>query len=433
MEEREFKKITIINYIFKLILMGISFISVPITLKFLGNERYGVWQTMLSMVSWISILNIGIPNALRNKVTEYLTKEKYDEIKKYISSSYLVLTFIALLIFIVFIITYNIVDFSSLFNVENIMNSELTISIFIVISGSLVIFITELANSIALGIHKSFWVTLSQVVSSLILLIFMFIFIFKKNNDNNTLIYMALLYILSNIILNILMIVVLSKKNNNYSPHIKYVEKEYFKKVTTMGKNFLILQIVFMMVSATDNFLITIFIGPGSVTNYSILNKIFNIVITLFNILLIQVWSSSAAYYHLGEYDNIKNLLKKLLKISLVIIIVIIFIALAFDYITYIWLGEKLEISNALLISTSIFAIINILTAIFVNIQNGTGNVKSQTYGWILGVCIYVPLSYISCKVFDFGVVGISISKTIAYTCPLIYVSRDVLKMLKNI
>ena len=71
--------------------MIISYIYVPIALDYLGVEKYGIWSTILTILSWISYLDIGIGNGLRNRLTESINKKDGQE-KKLISSANPLLT-----------------------------------------------------------------------------------------------------------------------------------------------------------------------------------------------------------------------------------------------------------------------------------------------------------------------------------------------------
>ena len=53
--------------------MIMGYIYVPIVLSFLGTEKYGIWSTLLTILSWISYFDIGIGNGLRNKLAESIT------------------------------------------------------------------------------------------------------------------------------------------------------------------------------------------------------------------------------------------------------------------------------------------------------------------------------------------------------------------------
>ena len=64
--------------------MVLSYIYVPIVLDYLGVEKYGVWSTILTILSWVSYFDIGIGNGLRNRLTESLNKHDFFRIRFYI-------------------------------------------------------------------------------------------------------------------------------------------------------------------------------------------------------------------------------------------------------------------------------------------------------------------------------------------------------------
>jgi hypothetical protein len=55
------------SFIAKALTLLISFVSVPLTVHYLGAERYGVWLTISSLLIWMQISDFGLAgNALIN-------------------------------------------------------------------------------------------------------------------------------------------------------------------------------------------------------------------------------------------------------------------------------------------------------------------------------------------------------------------------------
>ena len=53
--------------------MLISLFSMPLYIKYFdNNEALGLWYTILSMLTWIAICDLGLGNGLRNRLTEAL-------------------------------------------------------------------------------------------------------------------------------------------------------------------------------------------------------------------------------------------------------------------------------------------------------------------------------------------------------------------------
>src|SRR5690349_5907384 len=51
--------------------MAANLITVPLTVKYLGPERYGVWLTLCSAVAWLAVMDLGFGgNGLINVLAE---------------------------------------------------------------------------------------------------------------------------------------------------------------------------------------------------------------------------------------------------------------------------------------------------------------------------------------------------------------------------
>ena len=48
----------------------IAFLLVPLSISYLGNEKYGLWLTIYSFIGWFNFFDFGIGHGLRNKLTE---------------------------------------------------------------------------------------------------------------------------------------------------------------------------------------------------------------------------------------------------------------------------------------------------------------------------------------------------------------------------
>src|SRR5580692_10086173 len=80
------------NIVFSFLIKGLSiacqFALVPMTIKYLDNSSYGIWQTIAQIVGWFSFFDIGIGNGLRNKLSEALAGGDTKLAKVYVSTSY---------------------------------------------------------------------------------------------------------------------------------------------------------------------------------------------------------------------------------------------------------------------------------------------------------------------------------------------------------
>lgn len=414
---------TIFNYIYRIFSMSITYITIPITLSYLGTERYGIWQTILTVISWASVSNFGIGNGLRNKVTAALTAKQYEKLKAYITSAYIYLTAIATILLVGGIIAVCTINTDILFKHNTIPKLEIIIGFIIVIVSFCVNFILGISSSIAFGIHKSSVVNFFQVVTNIIVLIGL---ILVSNFTKVSIINLSLVYFIANTLSNIIFTIYIFT-DCKLRPDIKYNNKKYGKELTSLGMEFFILQMATIILFSTDNFIISTFIGVNEVTDYSLVSKFFQMVSTFFSILLVQLWSGVAKATYNGEYRWIKKSMHKLMLLLVPTAIVLVIMVLNFNFVSKLWLGKVVMIDKKLIIMAAIYAWIICFNGIFVNIQNGMSSIRMQTISSIISCIINIPIAIIFIKVFNLGVIGVMLSNIICLLISSTICSIDVI------
>ena len=53
----------------RLLSSALTLVSLPLAVRYLGVERYGVWATIASTMVWINLLDLGIANTLTNHIS----------------------------------------------------------------------------------------------------------------------------------------------------------------------------------------------------------------------------------------------------------------------------------------------------------------------------------------------------------------------------
>ncbi len=57
----------------------LTLISLPLAVRYLGPERYGVWATVVSVAVWVNLLDLGIANSLTNLVSQAYARQDRTE------------------------------------------------------------------------------------------------------------------------------------------------------------------------------------------------------------------------------------------------------------------------------------------------------------------------------------------------------------------
>ena len=111
--------------VYRVVALAASFIAIPLMINYLGQEQFGVWSTLLTVLSWIVFFDLGVGNGLRNKVAETLARGETKEASSYIASGYSIVGLMALVLWILLTVGAYFVPWQVVFNTETIQESTL--------------------------------------------------------------------------------------------------------------------------------------------------------------------------------------------------------------------------------------------------------------------------------------------------------------------
>lgn len=402
-------KNTVLNYILRVFIYLFNFLSVPLSLNFLGQERYGLFETILTALSWASLTNLGLGNGLRNNISYSLAENKTREIRHMIGATFTLSTVLVItLLLIGNICIYYLIDFTWLFTNITISITEIKISFSISFSFFCFSLFSELFSSIALGIHKSYISSLSKTLSSALYVLFLFWIV--KAQIQSCLLISSIIYGIAILMGDFISAIFIFLRKDIWPPIFKK-NGEYYKRLFKTSFSFFLLQIATIVLFSSDNFIISKLLGPKDVTEYSIINKCFFVIISLFSIVLIQVWNAAADAYVKQDFDWIRRIIKKLHLLLLSCIFMSFFIACFFNEIVSFWLGDEFSYSLLIRFLFVLYVYIHCSNAIYVNVLNGIGHLKWQIIVYLLCAVLNFLLSYYLIEYFDIGYIGVLYSK----------------------
>lgn len=95
-----------LSYINILITMASGFITAPLLLHSFGDSEYGAYQMVISLVGYMSILDLGLHNGTTRFVARYSAKKEYKEQANFLAVSLILFSAIAFLILAVGAVIY---------------------------------------------------------------------------------------------------------------------------------------------------------------------------------------------------------------------------------------------------------------------------------------------------------------------------------------
>lgn len=396
----------LISLCIKPISLVLSLLYTPLLLKYLGDEQYGVWATMLSIISWINYCDIGIGNGLRNILTKELTHRQYKNAESAISTAYICLSALMGIILSLLIAATFFIDWKSFFNTQYEVRIPLLIS-FVFIS---VNFVLALCNIILLSLQKSEITSIKSVCVQIINIIGV---ILLDRFTSGSLIYMSILFGASSFLVHATASFAIAQKRPYLAPKCSAFDRSYVKAITSLGVKFFVAQIAALILYTTDNLLVSRLYGASCVTPFSIADKVFNTGYMVFAAVTVPFWSKTTQEIEKQNYTIIRRYFKQLNVLALLFAAACICVSIVFRPVVNVWLRKELDFSNTLIavmcIYYSIYAFCGVSSP-FINGMNGVNGV--MVLGIIQGV-LNIPLSIFFAKNCGMGVVGIRLGTLI--------------------
>lgn len=261
-----------LTFMYRALAVGLSYLLVPITINYLDVEQYGIWTTLLSVISWVAFFDIGLGNGLRNKLTEALAMDDIKLVKTYVSTAYVAIGFIALIFFVILISILPFTPWNKIFNTTSVSNTELLKVVFIVGFFFLFNFVLSLCSQIFCAYQQASLASMRGLLLNLFALIAIY---FLIHYASGRLLYLGICYGLSTVLSSLLLTYYFYKKHHEVIPSTRYVDLSKIREIASLGVKFFIIQMAVLVIFATDNMIITQVLGPAQVTPCNVVFETF--------------------------------------------------------------------------------------------------------------------------------------------------------------
>lgn len=380
--------------------MLISLVYTPLLLSYLGQEEYGIWVTILSVINWINYFDIGIGNGYRNRLTEALAQDDEEATASLTRTAYLLLTGIVAAVFVIGCALIFLLDVNSFFKTDIAIRSVLLVSFFFVC----VNFVAALCKPQLFALQRAELVSLMSVcVSGLTLLFVAGLDAFMPRS----MMLVAICVGMAGLITNIAFSIVSWRAKEELRPTFGLIDRSSIRSICGLGVQFFLIQIAALVLYTTDNLIVMGCVGAAAVTAYSTTYSAFNAVSSLVTAALTPMWSKVTEAATNGDFGWVSRVLRKCLLATLPLDLGFVLLAVFFKPIARIWLGTELEYTAGLIPCMTIYFVLFLLGQVLSYVANGLGRVKVQLACGVGGAVVNIPLSIFLCVNCSLGSPGV--------------------------
>lgn len=421
---------TLASLVSKGVVVFTTFISVPLTIGYLGTERYGMWMTMSSLIAILGFLDLGMGNSLKNHIADANGRDDKDAAVRAISSAYVVLTIIAIALGLIFLILYPHIPWMRIFNVSSplaIAESGPAVAVFIVCF--LLNIPLSLIIQIQSGYQEGFVSNIWQSAGSILGLLGVLIVIYLKAG----LPWLVCTMAGAPLIINILNLLTFFKNKPNLIPSIKKIDVQTTKKIFNTGTLFLFGQIVSIAVQSVDNIIIAQVIGAIGVAVYSVTVRLFSILSMVQNAAVTPFWPAYGESIARGDIRWVRETLRRTVILSILITLPASLLLVYWgDSLIHLWTGKELHPPLNLLIGVALWTVISAVASAVAMLLTGATMMKEQLYIGMVLLLVAVPTKIYSGQVW--GLPGVILSGVVTYSfivlIPYLIIGKRTLKKL---
>jgi O-antigen/teichoic acid export membrane protein len=372
----------------------INIVSVPLLLNYLGQERYGMFAMVTSLLGFMTFSDLGLGLGLQNRIPEYKQNTDKTLIQKAISTTFFTLVGVALVLATLLFCGNFFIDWANFYNVHSpIAIAEASAVSWAFFSCFLIGLpfntIFSVLNGNQEGYISELWRSLGNIICIVLL-------IFAVRSQLSTAYLTAIMYGSIATVTILGFFYIFGNTRPEWRPKLSLWRKDIVHILFKDGSIYFILQVFAIGLTTVDGFLIAQHLGSETVTNFMIglrLITILSLPLTLINGQILPALNDAIAK---NEHQWIKKILRKTLWSNTAYILIVgLFLSLLGNTVIKLWVGNIVKIDGQLWLGFITLFTFMVYNSLISNILLSPKLLKYTIVAFPLSVCLLVTAKWL--------------------------------------
>jgi O-antigen/teichoic acid export membrane protein len=385
----------------RVVQVSTSLITIPLAVHYLGNERFGLWMTVSSVLAMANFADFGVGNGVLNTVADAFGKNDFDRIRAAISSGFAVLSTVGLLLLALFASTFAWVSWADVFRVTSAQARAEAAPALMIFAFCFALNIPlDLVQRAQMGLQQGFRMNLWQVCGSLAGLAGVIIGI-RMHAGLPLLVAAVAGAPVAAVALNTFHFFVVSRPD--LRPRHRFVSRDVISRILTFGTLFFILQLVAAVAFSADNIIVARTLGASSVPEYSIPQRLFSLISMMVVMMVTPLWPAYGEAISRGDIPWVRRTLGRslVLVFGFATVASMAMLLIAHRLLGW-WIGPRISPPFVLLLGLALWTVVDCCGNTIAMFLNGASIMRFQ-----VGVASIFGATCLAVKIYLTGRYGI--------------------------
>lgn len=376
----------------KVISISTGLISIPLTLRYLGTERYGLWMTISAVIAVLGFSDLGINNGLLNGIAKAHGRGDRQLARQYVSSAFFLLAAVALVLAVVFAIAYPWIPWASFFRVHSAEAMSEAGPAVAVFAGCFLLNIPAgIVSRVQSGYQEGFVANVWASMGSIFCLLSLLLVIHFHGSLALLVFAMAGAPILA---LTLNGAIQFGVQRPWLRPSWQYVKFGVSKNLLHLGFLFFVLQLGGAIAFSSDNIVLARIMGPEAVAQYAVPCRLFSLVSMASSFLIMPLWPAYGEALERRDYHWIRRTLYRSILLAIGVSVPLCAVLAMFGArIIHLWVGPSIHPSPLLLACLGIWGVLLAVGSSISIFLNGLSVVRFQVVIAFFGAFANIALS----------------------------------------
>lgn len=371
---------------------AVSAISIPITVRYLGPEDFGVWVTISTALTMLLVLDLGVANSLTNFISEAYARDDRDHASTYTTTALGVVVTVALLLASIAWWIWPSLHWDRLFHLSS--SAEVPI-VSRAVAVALAIFLVGLPASLApkiLGGYQELrTANLFTAIGSLLNLLSIILLV-HLHAGLVALVTASSAALVGANLLALIWIFFLHKPW--LAPRLRHLEGFAARRMIHSGSEFFLLQIAGLVAFNSDNLVVIHYLGPMQVAAYSVTWRLVGYATIAQTLITPALWPAFSEAFSRGDLPWIRRTFRRIMTLTVSIAaIALLLFALAGRWIIRVWAGDAAVPTEQLLLLMCVWVLISTFMNNIATVLVAKGKTRLQAWCSLASAAVNLPLS----------------------------------------